>query len=87
MNKPMKTSYSPETLEIPQLTVIQRQDIPNAFGVEVGLPQEESTESVEKGFKSAKEQKRFYALFYVLAGVTGLVVVQLIWQIAVLTAR
>lgn len=32
-------------------------------------------------------EKRFHVLFYALAGLTGILVVQLIWQIAVLTAR
>ena len=32
-------------------------------------------------------EKRFHILFYALAGLTGLLVVQLIWQIAVLTAQ
>jgi hypothetical protein len=35
----------------------------------------------------SKEQKRFHILFYALAGLTGILVVQLIWQIAVLTAQ
>jgi len=35
----------------------------------------------------SKEQKRFHVLFYALAGLTGILVVQLIWQIAVLTAQ
>ena len=35
----------------------------------------------------SKEQKRFHILFYALAGLTGILAVQLIWQIAVLTAQ
>lgn len=33
-----------------------------------------------------KSEKRFHILFYALASLTGILVVQLIWQIAVLTA-
>ena len=32
-----------------------------------------------------KQEKRFHILFYALAGLTGILVIQLVWQIAVLT--
>jgi hypothetical protein len=45
------------------------------------------THGVESWFHSlSKTEKRFHILFYSLAGLTGILVVQLIWQIAVLTA-
>ena len=34
-----------------------------------------------------KQEKRFHILFYALAGLTGILIVQLIWQIAVMTAK
>lgn len=55
---------------------------------EVELPAqvEETTETGEFRFSElTPKQKRFHLLFYTLAGLTGLVVVQLIWQIAILT--
>lgn len=33
-----------------------------------------------------RAEKRFHVLFYALAGLTGLLVVQLVWQIAAATA-
>lgn len=33
-----------------------------------------------------RSQKRFHILFYALAALTGILIVQFVWQIAVLTA-
>lgn len=52
--------------------------------------QNQSPEPHEDGhwFHSlSTSEKRFHVLFYFLAGLTGILVVQVIWQIAVLTAR
>lgn len=49
---------------------------------------EETEQSQERSFASmSRAEKRFHILFYITAGATGLVLVQLIWQIAILTAR
>jgi len=48
---------------------------------------EANEEIQEESFASmSRAQKRFHILFYITAGTAGLVLVQLIWQIAVLTA-
>jgi hypothetical protein len=39
------------------------------------------------GFRSLNPaQKRYHVLFYLTAGLTGILIVQFIWQVAVLTA-
>ena len=58
-------------------------------GIENAQIREDSLESqaTESWFHSlTKQEKRFHVLFYALAGLTGILVVQLIWQVAVLTA-
>jgi hypothetical protein len=78
----MKTSYSPETLE---LTVIHRSETPDFFEAEVTEQQEPPA---QKNFQSMTvPQKRFHIILYTLAALTGLVVVQVIWQIAELTIQ
>ena len=50
--------------------------------------QNSNNEQAERGFGSlSRHEKRFHILFYILVGVTALIVFQVIWQIAELTAR
>ena len=58
--------------------------------VEVEIPAqvEETRDTSEISFRDlTTKEKRFHMLFYTLASLTGLVVVQVIWQIAVITAK
>ena len=60
--------------------------------IAVGTTEIENLESELQGHDSwfqtlSRAEKRFHILFYALAGLTGLLVVQLVWQIASITAR
>jgi hypothetical protein len=48
---------------------------------------QEHVESESWFHSLSRAEKRFHVLFYSLAGLTGILIVQLIWQIAVLTAN
>lgn len=49
---------------------------------------EAQAEDTVRWFRSlSKQEKRFHILFYALAALTGILIVQLIWQIAILTVR
>jgi hypothetical protein len=71
-----------EMLDTNDETRIKSIQTPDAREQDLGLGEHESW------FASlSKQEKRFHILFYALAGLTGILVVQLIWQIAVLTAQ
>ena len=54
----------------------------------VPTPELEDEQETSHWFQSLNAaEKRFHVLFYLLAGLTGILVVQVIWQIAVVTAR
>ena len=76
----MKTSYAPGTLD---LTIIRRSDTTEFFEPELKSEQEPAAQNDFGSMSMA--QKRFHILFYTLAAVTGLVTVQLVWQVAELT--
>ena len=79
----MKTIKFPATStpNLEKITALFTTDIPSVEDLEEGESQE--------GFFHllSPAQKRFYVLFYLTASLTGLAIVQLIWQIAVLTSR
>lgn len=79
----MKTTLFPSSQKVTEITPIHPADIPEFYETETGAAEER-----EEGFASLTfAEKRFHIMFYALAGITGLVLVQLIWQIAVLTSR
>ena len=55
--------------------------------LEIQEPDIEAEHTVNWFGSLNKQEQRFHILFYALAGLTGILVVQLIWQIAVLTTQ
>ena len=81
----MKPIFSPAPAmsELTEMQSIHSADAPSHYETEVGKPGEK-----DPSFRSMTgQQKRFHIFFYTLAVLTGLVIVQFIWQIAVLTAQ
>ena len=79
----LKKPLVSDKLTLTQMTIISPSELPNVYEAEVGTAQDE----VKPGFTSLTHQKRFHALFYTLAAMTGILVVQVLWQIAVFTAQ
>lgn len=74
------------TIDIQKVTALHFADMEalrNSAQEDEALPAEEI---VQGGFHSMSHaQKRFHVLFYMTAGLTGILIVQTLWQIAVLT--
>lgn len=83
----MNNSLNPETLKLTEIKVVRPARIPDYYEMEVGCVEGEAPQN-DGSFRSMTgAQKRFHIIFYTLAAMTGTLVVQVIWQIAVLTAR
>lgn len=74
------------TIDLQKVTALHFTDLEalrNATEGEETLPAEQT---VEHGFRSLNfSQKRFHVLFYMTAALTGVLIVQTLWQIAILT--
>lgn len=83
----MKNTLSSETPKLTDIKIVRPAKIPDYFETEVGCAEVESEENNGSFRMMTGAQKRFHIIFYALAVTTGMLVVQVIWQIAVLTAR
>lgn len=77
MNKVKRSTFESEEL-------IFKAPVETRIMGETGLDDEISRRG---GFRSlAPAQKRYHILFYITAGLTGILIIQFIWQVAVVTA-
>ena len=83
----MKTAPAPETTNLTEMRIVRPAKISKFYETEIGCVPEAAQET-ELTFRSmTAAQKRFHLIFYTLASLTGLVIVQVIWQVAVATAK
>jgi hypothetical protein len=81
----MKNTLRPEPMKLTEIQVVRPAKIHKFYETEVGCVEPEENDGSFRMMTGA--QKRFHIIFYTLASLTGMVIVQIIWQIAVLTAK
>jgi hypothetical protein len=83
--EPMNVEPSPLNPEPTEIKSLSKGYLPS---FKEKVPQVEELPQTDEGFHSMTPgQKRFHVIFYTLAVLTGMLIVQVIWQIAWLTAK